>query len=68
MSRAKCHHESYENGGSLGVVSRLVRMNTIIRLCINVILLVVRVGIQSLEFFIELNALFSLSLLIRFYS
>ena len=37
-------------------------------LCTNVILLVVRVGIQSLEFFIELNALFSLSLLIRFYS
>ena len=37
-------------------------------LCTNVILSVVRVGIQSLEFFIELNALFSLSLLIRFYS
>ena len=29
---------------------------------------VVRVGIQSLEFFIELNSLFSLSLLIRFNS
>ena len=29
---------------------------------------VVRVGIQSLEFFTELNALFSFSLLIRFYS
>ena len=27
MSRAKCHRESYESGGSLGVVSRLVRMN-----------------------------------------
>ena len=37
-------------------------------LCTNVILLVVRVRIQSLEFFIELNALFSLSLLIRLYS
>ena len=37
-------------------------------LCTHVILSVVRVGIQSLEFFIELNALFLLSLLIRFYS
>ena len=27
MSRAKCHCESYESGGSLGVVSRLVGMN-----------------------------------------
>ena len=27
MSRAKCHRESYESGGSLGVVSRLVGMN-----------------------------------------
>ena len=27
MSRAKCHRESYESGGSLGVVSKLVRMN-----------------------------------------
>ena len=27
MSRAKCHRESYENGNSLGVVSRLVTMN-----------------------------------------
>ena len=27
MSRAKCHRESYESGGSLGVVSRSVRMN-----------------------------------------
>ena len=34
----------------------------------NVILSVVRVRIQSLECFIELYALFSLSLLIRFYS
>ena len=30
--------------------------------------MVVRVGIQSLEFFTELYALFSISLLIRFYS
>ena len=37
-------------------------------LCTNVILSVVRVGIQLLEFFTKLNALFSLSLLIRFYS
>ena len=37
-------------------------------LCTNVILLVVRVEIQSLEFFTELYALFSLSLLMRFYS
>ena len=37
-------------------------------LCTNMILLVVRVGIQSLEFFIELYLLFSLSFLIRFYS
>ena len=37
-------------------------------LCTNVILLIVRVGIKSLEFFIGLNALFSLSFLIRFYS
>ena len=37
-------------------------------LCTNVILSVVRVGIQSLEFFTKLYALFSLSLLIRFYS
>ena len=27
VPRAKCHRESYESGGSLGVVSRLVRMN-----------------------------------------
>ena len=27
MSHAKCYRESYESGGSLGVVSRLVRMN-----------------------------------------
>ena len=27
MSHAKCHSESYENGGSLGVVSRIVTMN-----------------------------------------
>ena len=31
MSRAKCHRESYESGGSLGVVSRLVRMNKFFR-------------------------------------
>ena len=37
-------------------------------LCTNVIFLVVRVGIQSLEFFIEIYVLFSLSLLIRFNS
>ena len=37
-------------------------------LCTNVILLIVRVGIQSLKFFTKLYALFSLSLLIRFYS
>ena len=29
MSRTKCHRESYESGGSLRVVSRLVRMNKI---------------------------------------
>ena len=34
----------------------------------NMILSVVRVGIQSLEVFTKLYALFSLSLLIRFYS
>ena len=34
----------------------------------NTILLIVRVGIQSLEFFTELHALLSLSLLIRVYS
>ena len=27
MSYAKCHYESYESGGSLGVVSRIVMMN-----------------------------------------
>ena len=35
MSHAKCHRESYENGGSLGVVSRLVRMN---KLCWSILL------------------------------
>ena len=29
MSHAKWHRESYESGGSLGVVSRIVRMNTL---------------------------------------
>ena len=32
MSHAKCHRESYENGGSLGVVSRLARLHKFIDL------------------------------------
>ena len=35
MSHAKCHRESYESGGSLGVVSRLVRLN---RFCWSILL------------------------------
>ena len=27
MSRAKCHRESYESGGSLGVVSKVARLH-----------------------------------------
>ena len=32
MSCAKCHRESYESGGSLGVVSRFARIHKFIEL------------------------------------
>ena len=51
-----------------GSMTAYVRIERHAWLCTNVILLVVRVGIQSLEFFTDLHALFSLSLLKRFYS